>query len=83
MTRLALVVGVVLFGGCESTDPCQDYVDYVCDCHADDPTYDCAELQTTFENPDSEVQNQCQLDLAALRKADEENGVVCAGTGTT
>jgi hypothetical protein len=64
--------------GCETEDPCQEYVDYVCQCHDGEEGYDCEELRATYADPDPELQNQCELDRAALEQQDQENGVECA-----
>ncbi len=81
-----LLNGLVLVGALAATacvsDPCQDYVDYICQCHADDPAYDCETLRTTYENADAELQDECSLALSEQQAQDEADGIVCA-TGTT
>jgi hypothetical protein len=64
--------------GCEGADPCQDYVDYLCDCHAGEPGYDCETLQQTYSAPDAALQDQCALDLEAQQAQDAEDGLACA-----
>ncbi len=71
---IGVVLGTV---GCEVTDPCQEYVDYICACHDGEEGYDCEELRQTYADPDAELQNQCELDRTALEREDRENGVSC------
>ncbi len=62
---------------CVTEDPCQDYVDYVCDCRADDPEYDCEQVRTTYENADEDVGAECTSALQQLEDEDEAAGVTC------
>lgn len=63
--------------GCDTEDPCQDYVSYVCDCHADDPEYDCEQIRTTYEGADADVQAECASALQDLEDADQAAGETC------
>ncbi len=71
----ALVIGVA---ACEQEDPCGEYVDYICDCHADDGDFDCDELRSTYENADASVEDECAIALDEQEEADAANGVDCA-----
>ena len=52
MRRTILVGGSALFflltGVACEIEPCDDYVDYMCQCHDDEPDFDCAELQRIY-----------------------------------
>lgn len=65
---------------CE-VQPCDRYVDYVCDCHADDPDYDCEALSASLADAGQAVQDQCAIDLDDLEDADAEAGLVCSVDG--
>lgn len=73
VTSAAIAAGTA----CTTEDPCQDYVDYICDCHDGEAGYDCASLRETYADPDPDVQDQCSLDLAALEDQDQADGIVC------
>ncbi len=69
---------------CGDTNSCDDYVDYVCECHAEDPAYDCEALQTTYEDADDQLQDECSIILADLEDQDEQDGTGClTDTGTS
>lgn len=59
-------------------EPCDDYVDYLCTCHEDDPQYDCESLETMYLDADPEIQDQCAVDLAAVQDDDEAAELQCA-----
>ena len=73
-----------MLGACDGLvgDPCNDYVDYYCDCHADDPAYDCETIRLAHENHGVEQYEDCQLALDELKVADAAVGFECA-TGDT
>ena len=74
------VAGVfALAASCELDDPCQEYVDYLCTCHADDPDFDCEELRTVFSDPDPNLQDQCAIDLGEQQEVDDTAGLECVG----
>ena len=78
MTRVHLFILASLgVSGC-FYEPCDDYVDYLCTCHEDDPQYDCASLEAMYLDADPELQDQCAVDLAAVQEDDDENGLECA-----
>jgi hypothetical protein len=62
---------------CAETSSCDDYVDYVCECHADDPAYDCEALQTTYEAADDALEDECSIILADLEDQDDLDGTGC------
>ncbi len=69
--------------GCGESSSCDDYVDYVCECHADDPAYDCDALRTAYEDADDELQDECDIQLADLQDQDDLDGTGCVtDTGT-
>ena len=71
---LAVVVGALF--ACED-QPCNRYVDYICQCHADDPDFDCQELTNTLIGADPAVQDQCSIDLADQQAIDDQAGLAC------
>lgn len=78
MHRLFVTLSVAaLTIGCNPDEPCQRYVDYMCECHDDDPGFDCAELERTYEKADAEVQNSCAIELRSQRADDEAEGLEC------
>ncbi len=79
MKRLVVIVfGFVALGAeCEIDQPCQDYVDYVCACHADDPDFNCAEIRTAFSDAGQTLQDQCAIDLDELQEEDDIAGLEC------
>ena len=75
--RRLMAVGAV-FGfliACGEGQPCDEYVDYMCDCHGDE--VDCTELSTSLVGGSQDVQDQCSIDLAEQESADEEAGDEC------
>lgn len=63
--------------GCSSSQPCDDYVDYICQCHQDDPDYDCEQVKTAYEGAEPQVQDECALNLDELEQKDQEEGSEC------
>ena len=75
--RYFLAVGLlVALGGCVD-QPCDRYVTYMCDCHADDTGYDCAQLQDIYGQADPDVQDQCAIDLNNQKADDQAAGLEC------
>ena len=72
---------VVTFTGLSTSgcfeEPCQDYVDYVCSCHEDDPEFDCDYLRTIYEDAEPDVQDSCAISLDELQSEDEAEGYYC------
>jgi hypothetical protein len=71
------IAGFFLAGANCNDDPCEDYIDYICQCHDDDPDFSCEDVKTTLEDADPEVKNQCALDLDELQVEDADNGDEC------
>jgi hypothetical protein len=59
------------------TNPCDDYVSYMCECHPDDEDFSCEDLRRQFEGADPELQDECTLELDEQQEEDEANGVEC------
>jgi hypothetical protein len=76
----ALAAGAALMftPGCSNEDPCQDYIDYVCDCG--DPT--CDSVTNTYSDADSKLQDECENALQDLQDADDAAGSECASLGS-
>ena len=82
MSRLALFLAsgtLAVLVSCVPTSPCDEYVDYICDCHADDdrPGYDCDTLRVTYQNADPELQDECQVALNEQQDEDVAEGYSC------
>ena len=75
---IVLISSVVLTSCFEEKDYCTEYVDYMCDCHADNPDYDCATQQAIYEDASLDQQTQCALTLDEQMIEDEEDGLDCA-----
>ncbi len=75
--RIALAsIAAVALSGC-FYEPCDDYVDYLCTCHADDPQYDCEVLEASYLDAEPEIQDQCAIDLADVQEEDDDAGLEC------
>ena len=72
MRTAVSIVLLSLLAACGG-NPCDEYVDYLCECDEEN----CDSLKTTYENADSEVQDECsaQLDEA------EELAETCSDAG--
>lgn len=81
--RIAAVAGVLgILLACEPVQPCDEYVDYMCDCHANDTGVDCSTLKATYEDADQNVQDECSVLLDEQESADQRAGE-CATTTTS
>ena len=56
---------------------CDDYVDYVCSCHGDNPDYDCSDLSNIYSDPDTEQLLECSSALDEQKILDEEAEFEC------
>ena len=79
MRAYSLLFGLLLIG-CDSTNPCDEYVTYICDCHPDD---DCTSLSNAYANADAELQDECALALDDQQNNDDETGHVCGESTDT
>jgi len=68
---------LLLLGATCSTEPCNRYVDYMCNCHAQDTGFDCEALRQVYSSADPSLQDQCSIDLSQQKTEDEQNGVTC------
>ena len=62
-------------------DPCQEYVDYMCECHDGDDGLSCSDLQSQYESPSADLQDECVIALDEQEASDQESGVCDADTG--
>ena len=69
-----LALGLV---ACEEKNHCDDYVDYMCECHADDPNFNCDEQRSIYEEASLDQQNECAIELDSQEQSDQENGEGC------
>lgn len=61
--------------GCELSEPCDRYAEYMCDCHL--TANECDQLRASVLGSETEVQDQCSIDLSNQQVQDDEDGVVC------
>ena len=85
--RALIRIAVAGIGGVACADlsenPCQDYVDYVCECHADNPDLDCETVREVHINAGVDLYEDCRVEHEALIQADEDLGTGCASEGET
>ncbi len=87
---LAGVSGLFIgLSGCAETDACDEYIQYMCDCH---PEADCEALERQYGEADAATQDDCALELDDQEEVDETSAHTCGdttgsgtatGTGTT
>lgn len=76
MRRFVMVTLLALVA-CESDEPCQDYIDYICACHDGEEGFDCEEFEKTYGDADADVQDDCAIGLDEQKEADEAAGLSC------
>ena len=74
-------LAAMIFGACTVENSCDDYVDYMCDCHGDDPDVDCEEFATVYGDADAEQQVACEDALSEQEDADAAEGLECPAAG--
>ena len=78
MFKQTILMSSLMLTSCfEEKDYCTEYVDYMCECHTDNPDYDCETQQAIYEDASLEQQTQCALTLDEQMIEDEENGLEC------
>ena len=60
-----------------SSGPCQDYCDYICECHDGEPGFDCAQCMTEYADADPATQDECETALLDQQDADAAAGLSC------
>ena len=73
MRFVMLCVVLGLAAGCYE-DSCEEYIQYMCDCHPDE---DCADLRNQYQNADAATQDDCALELDSQQESDDEDGLTC------
>jgi hypothetical protein len=74
--RLFFAASLLAAGvGCELSEPCDRYVDYMCDCHV--TASECSQLRAELVGADPALQDQCAIDLSNQEAQDDDDGVVC------
>ena len=70
---------VLALGACSLEEPCQDYIDYMCRCHAEegDTGQTCDDYTATYSGADADLQDECVLALEDQQSLDEEAGNDC------
>jgi hypothetical protein len=69
--------------GVTGGDPCQDYCDYICECHAGEADYDCDQCRTEYATSDPALQDECETTLVDLQNADDDAGTGCNAADET
>ena len=80
MNRIFFTGAAILFGAsCAFTidDPCQEYVDYVCDCHGEDPAFSCSSISLTYSDAGEEYATECASAHDELLTQDDLSGFEC------
>ena len=65
-TQFSMIVLAGLIG-CSEKNPCDDYVDAICECNE----ARCEEVTTTYENADVNAKDQCAASLDAAKAGDD------------
>ncbi|MCO4744269.1 MAG: hypothetical protein KC912_05735 [Proteobacteria bacterium] len=74
--RLIFAASLFALGvACELGEPCDRYVDYMCDCHVS--ASECDQLRAELAGADPDIQDQCAIDLSQQEAQDDDDGVVC------
>lgn len=76
-TALPSIVSLALLASGCMYEPCDEYVDYICVCHEDDPEFDCGALSETFADADPALQDECALNLQDQQDEDQQDGLEC------
>ena len=71
------ILPLAMAPSCTGTEPCDDYVDYMCACHQDDPAYDCEAIQTVYAEAGPDLQDECAIQLDDQQATDSAAGVEC------
>lgn len=81
MTKLAFGLGLSTLFACGDliTNPCQNYVDYVCECHGTDPNLDCETVKAANANAGPDQYLDCEIEHQALVELDAQMGHECGG----
>jgi hypothetical protein len=76
---LVIVLGLAAMTACDGAasdnQPCDNYVDYLCECHPDDPNFTCEEARAQYESASADEQDACLEALGEQQAADEAAGV--------
>ena len=76
-TRSLPAAALLLLAAACEPNPCDDYVDYMCDCHDGEAGVDCETLENTYANADVDLQDECAIALEDQQDEDAANGVEC------
>ena len=66
---------LLVLTGCVEVDSCDEYVDYMCDCHGTE--VNCEELRSAWSSSAIEDQDACSLELDEQIAQDADDGLVC------
>ena len=74
MTILSAGAAISFAAGCSDEDPCQDYINYVCDCGS----AECDSAKNAYSDASAKLQDECENILQDYQDADEAAGQECA-----
>lgn len=83
--RIAMVAALLVLIACddEGSNPCDDYVNYMCDCHPDDPDTNCEDLRIQYADAPTSLQDECAISLDDQEAEDADNGHECGAPEDT
>ena len=74
MKSFSLVVGLLAATACVPATACDEYVDYMCDCH---PEEDCQTLRVIHQDAEGEMLSDCTIALDEQLEVDDSDGLDC------
>ena len=77
MRNLVLLSSLALTMAACAGNPCDEYVDHLCDCSSES---DCDEYKNTFEDADADQQEECDAKLDEAKDAAADCSDSGAGT---
>ena len=75
--RWILFLIISMSSACTVENSCDAYVEYMCDCHAQDTGFDCSEYELVYADADPDQQIACEVALDEQVDADAEADVDC------
>lgn len=74
MKKLLLIPLLI---ACGDKSPCEEYIDYICSCHENNPDYDCSDMANMYNNPDADKEQECSTNLEEQKSIDNEAQLEC------
>lgn len=76
----ARIAPLWLLGACiggAAGEPCDQYCDYICECHTGEAEFDCDQCRTEYASVDAELGDECEATLGDLQAQDVAGGTGC------